>query len=156
MKRILCLLLTLCLLPLSALSLAEEAEARELQVEYHNAADKVIDGTVLTDGDDETGVFLKKDKQGSLIVVTGEGDICEALYLRLSAAPDRVELQLMGDRRWDSLMTVADPGTEFFVKTGPIAGKVKIILYFDTAAACNVMELRAFAGGAFPEELHDW
>ncbi len=156
MKRLLSLLLVLLFLPLGVPGLAEE-NAREIEVEIHNAGDKAVDASALRDGIDETGLGLKKGKSGSVIVLLPEDRSCATLWVRLSTAPSQVELQRMNEKKkWTTLTTVSDPGVQFALDTLGLSGKVRLLLSFPSAISCTVPELRCFTSGTLPEYVHAW
>ena len=98
MKKLFSLLLVLLFLPLAPAGLAEE-NAREIPVEIHNGNDKQTDGEALRDGSDETGLALKKGKEGSLYLLLPEDGSCASIALRLTAEPAKVELQTQNEKK---------------------------------------------------------
>ncbi len=156
MKKLICLLSVLLFLPLSAPSLAEET-AREITVEIHTANDKETDAEPLRDGSDETGLVLKKAKQGSVIVILPEDQSCAMMWIRLSAAPAKAELQTMNEKKkWTTQTLLEDPGVQFSVDTLGLSGKVRVLLSFSAATACTVQELRCLTSGTLPDYVHTW
>ena len=156
MKRVLSLLLVLLFLPLGGVSLGEEAAA-EIAAEIHNSADKAVDAAALRDGSDETGLALKRDKKGSLYVLLPEDGSCAGIWVRLSAAPARAELQQQTEKKkWEAAVTETDPGAMFMLDTLGLRGKVKLVLTFPAATACTVLELRCLTSGAAPDYAHAW
>ncbi len=156
MKKILSLLMVLLMLPLSSPALSESA-AREITVEIHTANDKLTDAAPLCDGNDETGLSLKKGKEGSVILLLPEDQSCETLTVRLSASPAKAELQKQNEKKkWTAVTAVDNPGIQFNMNTLGLTGKVRLVLSFSPASACMIQELRCFTAGALPEFAHEW
>ena len=156
MKRMFSLLLVLLFLPLSSIALAEEA-AVEIAVEIHNSNDKETDGEVLRDNSDDTGLALKRDKQGFLYVLLPEDGSCASVYLRLTDEPARVELPLQNDKKkWETVVSETTPGVQFSLDTLGLTGKVKLLFSFSSPTACTVLELRCLTSGAAPFYAHSW
>ena len=156
MKKVFSLLLVLLFLPLTSTGRTEEA-AREIQVEIHNSNDKETDAEVLRDGSDETGLALKKDKQGSLYLLLPEDGSCASIHLRLTAEPRKAEIQLQNEKKkWETVVSEEMPGAQFTLDTLGITGKVKLMLSFGAATACTVLEARCFGSGMLPDFAHSW
>ena len=156
MKKLFSLLLVLLFLPIAPAGLAEE-NAREIPVEIHNGNDKQTDGEALRDGSDETGLALKKGKEGSLYLLLPEDGSCASIALRLTAEPAKVELQTQNEKKkWETVIREDDPGVQFSLDTLGIKGKVKLVLSFSAATACTVLEARCFGSGVLPESFHSW
>ncbi len=156
MKKWFSFLLVLLFLPLGCLSRAEDT-AREIDVEIHNSNDKAADAEALRDGSDETGLTLKKDKQGILYVLLPEDGSCASLVLRLTAEPARVELQRQNEKKkWESAVGFDSPGVQFSLDTLGLTGKFRLLLSFSSATACSVLELRCFSSGIMPSWIHSW
>ncbi len=156
MKKILSLLMVLLMLPFSSPALSESA-AREITVEIHTANDKPADAAPLCDGNDETGLSLKKGKEGSVILLLPEDHSCAALTVRLSASPSKAELQQQNEKKkWETVTSVSNPGIQFNMNTSGLAGKVRLVLTFSPASACMIQELRCFTAGTLPDFAHEW
>lgn len=158
MKKLLCCLLILAMvLPLSAAGAEGSAEAVSLAFACHSANDKEIDASPVTDGSDETGIALKKDKKCPIILVLDESAACHALYFRLSDAPDQMELQLQNEKKkWESVLVQKSPGVEFTVPVDGLSGKIKVIFSFSNGIALNIKEIRCFSEGTLPDTVHTW
>ncbi len=156
MKRFLSLLSVLLLLPLS-LPAGAEGAASEAEVEILSSNNKAVDPAPLQDGSDETGLVLKKGKSGSVLLQLPEDGSCASLWVRLSAAPARAELQQQNQKKkWVSLKSLENPGVQFPVDTSGITGRVRLLLSFSPAASCTVLELRCLSAGTLPDYVHLW
>ena len=156
MKRIVCLLICLCLLP--CVGLAEEApDARELDaaVTENRAA---LDMAAMRDGSDDTFHACKRGRSVTLSVALAEGDECGQVYLRLGTAAEKATLRRRNDKnRWEEVTVMTSPGAEFVIAaTEPIAGQMQLILDFPAAVRAQVTELRCFTQGTLPEAIHEW
>lgn len=156
MKRIVCLLICLCLLP--CVGLAEEAPAaRELDaaVTENRAA---LDMAEMRDGSDDTFHACKRGKSVTLSVALAEGDECGQIYLRLGTAAEKATLRRRNaQNRWEEVTVMTSPGAEFVIAARePVAGQMQLILDFPVAVSAQVMEMRCFTQGALPEAVHAW
>ena len=157
MKRICSLLLILLFLPALPFAAAESGTAAELTVEMRNANDKALEAEALRDGSDETGVDLKRGKQGDVILLLPEDSSCAAVCARLSVPAAKAELQRINEKkRWESLATLASPGFEFTLPVSGVSGKVRLHLSFSDNVTCKVLELRCFTAGELPAFIHSW
>ena len=160
MKRILSLLLIFLFLPLT--SPAEEAgsaagDAVEIAVEIRTGNDKPADAEPLRDGSDETGMDLKKGKESSVILILPEDGSCDSVFVRLSAVPDRAELQRQNEKKkWIAVSEQKNPGFQFLSDARGLTGKIRLTLFFPSSVPCRVLELRCFTAGTLPAFAHVW
>ncbi len=150
------LLLVLLLLPFSVPAGAEEL-ASELPLVIQNQNGKEVDGECLRDSSDETGLKLKKGKEGSLFILLPDEGNCALIWVRLSAQPIRAELQQQNEKKkWETVVLQDNPGVQFFLNTSGLTGKTRLLLTFSSAASCTVLELRCLTSGLPPACVHSW
>lgn len=154
-RRLLCMLLCLCLLPV--LAAAEETPAaRELDVQATENS-KAMDTAALRDGSDSTLHVCKYGKSVTISVVLGEGDACSQVYLRLNASPTKATIRRRNGNRWEEAASIAEPGAEFVLAMGtPVTEQMQLLLDFSGAVSAGISELRFFEAGPLPAQLHVW
>ena len=157
MKKWISLLLVFAfLLPPAPAALAER-EALELNLEIRSSGGRPVDPADLRDGDAGTGLAMKRNKQGVLFLMLPEDESCARVFVSLSAEPALAELQRQnGKKKWETAVSLADPGAEFVLPADSLTGKTRLVLSFPKAAAFSVLELRFLTSGALPAWAHDW
>ncbi len=153
MKRLLCLLLCLCLVPVMALA-EETAAARELSVEITNGK-SALDAALLGDGSDETAETFKRGKSLTIAATIPEGETCSQIYLRMDTAPESITIRMKDDKRWSDLETISSPGAEC-VLSAELTGSMQLVVNFSSAVSASVYEARFFTEGTLPDEIHAW
>lgn len=156
MKRILCILLLLTLLPLSALA-QETPAAEELDVTWMDGK-KAQDQAALRDGRDDTAATLKRAASSELTTTLPEGAAASQLYVRTDTLCARAELQFLNEKRkWETVAALDDPGVAFVLRCAkPIAGRLRLLFTNASAAAVRLTELRLFGAGPLPASLAVW
>ncbi len=153
MKKILCLLLCLCLLPVIALG-EEASSATELNLEITDGK-TALDTTLLNDGSDETAVTFKRGKSLTLAVTIPEDTTCQQVYLRMDTAPASITIRTKDNKRWVDAETITSPGAECVLDV-ELTGSIQLVVNFSAAVSASVYEARFFTEGTLPETLHAW
>ena len=155
MKRILCLLLCLCMLPV--LCAAEsDAPAREISVQLLEGR-MALDMAALADGNDETAHAYKRGKSVTLAGEMPEDETVTQIYLRMKTAPEKLTLRVKEDKRWVDALVVNQPGAEAVIAyPAGVKGPMQLLLDFAAPVSAEVTELRFFTDGTLPEKLHVW
>lgn len=159
MKRILCLLLCLCVIPLGVLaedSFTDTGIAQELDIVMMDGRN-ALEQDALRDGDDSTGNTFKRGTSIALTATIPEETPIYALYLKMDTLPASVQLQQNIDRKWTPVAAAEAPFTELILRPEkPVTGDVRLVIAFERAAACTVTELRFYGDGLINERLHAW
>lgn len=156
MKKLICLLLALCLLP--TISLAEEQTvAPELTVAWKNGS-KDVDPSFLCDRSDETAMSTSRTKSAVFTTAVDEREMLSQVYVRLDCLSSLIELQVQGaGNKWQTVASLANPGVEVVLTTAaPVAGKLRLKVSFAKDTACKITELRCFGLGELPLDIHRW
>lgn len=158
MKRIICLLLVLLFLPLTAYAGLEDfAAARELDVALMDNRTE-LDQAALRDSSDATGY---DPKIASTYVFSAEISSEQPLYqifMRMNALPDSVEIQTQdANRKWTAVASLTSPGPEFVItSSASISGNIRLVVRFSKNTKLNLKECRLFGRGVLPTSLHKW
>ncbi len=156
MKKWISMLLVLLFLPCSCPVVAEDIPS-EIEAVILNHNGKETDGQALRDDSDETGLQLKRGKEGALFILLPEDGSCTLLWVRLSAEPLRAELQQLNEKKkWETVLSVETPGIQFPLNATGLTGKVRLLLSFSSPVSCTVLELRCLTGRQLPGYVHCW
>lgn len=156
MKKLICLLLALCLLP--TISLAEEQTAApELTVAWKNGS-KDVDPSILCDRSDATVLSTARTKSAVFTTAVDEREMLSQVYVRLDCLSSLIELQALdAGNKWQTVASLANPGVEAVLTTAaPVSGKLRLKVSFDKDTACRITELRCFGLGELPLDIHRW
>ncbi|MBR4080433.1 MAG: phosphodiester glycosidase family protein [Clostridia bacterium] len=156
MKRILCLVLCLMMMP-SALAEEENVGAWEIEAPLLDGYAELVMPD-LRDGSDETFHATKRVKSLTLKAEIPAETPVRQVFLRLNVMPQRVTLrQLNEKKKWDNAVVMEHPGAECLL-TSPVdvSGRVEIVLEFGASVACKVMEARLFTDGPLPANVRAW
>ena len=118
-----------------------------------------IKADVLTDGSDETKHSVPSAKSSNFACTLGEGESVRAAYVRMNSIASKVELQYLNkNRKWETVATAVNPGTEcLLVSDFDLTGRLRVLVTFDSSRPTHLTELRVFTDTAsVPEELHIW
>ncbi|MBE5803500.1 MAG: phosphodiester glycosidase family protein [Clostridiales bacterium] len=159
MKRLLCLLLTLMLLPLPALAEEEEEllAAAELDVILKDNRTE-LDQTALRDNSDSTGYEPKSASSYIFSTeISGEQPLYQ-VFLRMNSLPASAEIQVKNAKdKYVTVATVTSPGPEFVLSSSePITGSIRLVIRFEKAVPLHLKECRLFGQGGLPASLHQW
>lgn len=157
MKRLICILLCLCMLPAAFAEEDENVGAWEIDTLLKEGYTE-IDMPALRDSDDATFHQGKRGKTLTLKAEIPAETACRQVYMRLNTMAESVTVRYLSDKRkWVNAIVAEAPGAEFLLKSSAdIAGTVEIVLTFATSAACQVMEARLFTEGPLPSGVRAW
>ena len=158
MKRLICLLLAVMLLPLPATAALEDyAAAPELDVILLDNRTE-LDQTALRDGSDSTGYDPRSANSFVFAAeITPEQPLYQ-VFLRLNALPVSAEIQVKNDKgKYVAMASVNNPGAEFTIKSSePITGSIRLVIRFEKGTRLQLTECRLFGKGRIPSSLHQW
>lgn len=157
LKKLVCILLCLLMLPLTGLAEEENVGAYEIETPLFEGYTQ-LSMPELRDMKDDTFHQAKRGKTVTLGVTVEDANPVRQVYLRLNALPQSVTLRRLNDKKkWDNAVVIENPGAEFLL-TAPhgLTGKVEIVLQFAASTACQVREARLFTEGPLPADMHVW
>lgn len=156
MKRMLCLLLLITLLPLPALA-QETPAAEEIDIVWSEGK-RAQDQDALRDGLDDTATTLKRGATAELTATLPEDTAASQLYVRTDTLCARAELQYLNEKRkWETVAALDEPGVAFVLRCDtPVAGRLRLLLTNNGSTAVRLTELRLFGEGPLPASLAVW
>ena len=157
LKKLICILLCLMLLPLAPLAEEENVGAYEIEMPLFEGYTQ-LNMPDLRDMDDGTFHGAKRGKTVTLKLDVPEDTPVRQVYLRLNSLPENVTLrQLNEKKKWQNAVVIDHPGAEFLLQSPVgLSGKVEIVLQFAASTACQVREARLFTAGPLPADMHAW
>lgn len=158
MKRLLCLLLTLMLLPLPAsAALEDNAAAAELDVILLDNRTE-LDQTALRDGSDSTGYDPRSANSFVFAAEISQERPLHRVFLRMNALPASAEIQVKNNKgKYVAMASVQNPGPEFSITSSePITGSIRLVIRFEKSTRLQLTECRLFGRGRLPASLHQW
>ena len=158
MKRIICLLLILLFLPLTAFAGLEDfAAARELDVVLLDNRTE-LDPAALRDNSDTTGYDPRIAATYVFATEISDEVPLYQVFMRMNALPDAVEIQTQDmNKRWTAVASIASPGPEFVLSSKePVTGAIRLVVRFSKNTKLNLTECRLFGRGVIPTSLHKW
>lgn len=158
MKRVLCLLLAMMLLPLQAMaSLEDNLAAPELDVILLDNRTE-LDQTALRDGSDSTGYDPRSANSFAFAAEISQEQPLYQVFLRLNALPASAEIQAKNPKgSYAAVTSVQNPGAEFTIASSePITGSIRLVIRFEKSTRLQLTECRLFGKGRLPATLHQW
>ena len=158
MKRLICLLLALMLLPLPATaSLEDNLAAVELDVILLDNRTE-LDQAALRDGSDSTGYDPRSANSFVFATEISPEQPLYQVFLRMNALPASAEIQVKNQKgNYAAVASVQNPGAEFTIKSSePITGSIRLVIRFDKNTRLQLTECRLFGKGRIPASLHQW
>ena len=156
MKRVLCLLLAMMLLPLQAMaSLDDNLAAPELDVILLDNRTE-LDQTALRDGSDSTGYDPRSANSFAFAAEISQEQPLYQVFLRLNALPASAEIQAKNPKgSYAAVASVQNPGAEFTIASSePITGSIRLVIRFEKSTRLQLTECRLFGKGRLPATLH--